>query len=133
MPAGSRPAFSQAPRKRSICFSKRLTVFIGNWGLVPTGYQPCAYRAVRRKAGALSPPTQIGMGFCAGFGLKVTSSNFTYFPSNFGYSAVQSSWQAAIHSSVTEPRSSKGAAPMASNSSRHQPTPMPRVRRPLDR
>jgi len=50
-----------------------------------------------------------------------------------GASADQSSWHAAIHSSVTLPRSSNGAAPMASNSSRHQPTPMPSVRRPLER
>src|SRR4051794_8301184 len=39
----------------------------------------------------------------------------------------------AIHSSVTYPRSSNGAAPIASNSSRHQPTPMPSVSRPFDR
>jgi hypothetical protein len=87
---------------------------------------------VRRSAGALSPPTQIGIGFCTGLGVKTTSSKLTYLPLNFGASADHSSWHAAIHSSVTLPRSSNGAAPMASNSSRHQPTPMPKVRRPLE-
>ena len=111
----------------------RLTVFIGNCGLVPTGYQPWAYFTVRRSAGPLSPPTQIGIGFCTGFGVNTTSSKFTYFPENFGSSAVHNSRQAAIHSSVTYPRSSNGAAPIASNSSRHQPTPMPSVSRPFDR
>ena len=130
---GSRPAFSAKPCMRARPVLKRLTVFIGNCGFVPTGYQPWAYLTVRRSAGPLSPPTQIGIGFCTGLGVNTTSSNFTYLPENFGNSAVQSSLQAAIHSSVTCPRSSNGAAPIASNSSRHQPTPIPSVSRPLDR
>jgi hypothetical protein len=88
---------------------------------------------VRRKSGPLSPPTQIGIGFCTGFAVKSTSSNLTYFPENLGKSAVQSSLHTSIHSSVTCLRSSNGAAPVASNSSRHQPTPIASVRRPLDR
>ena len=88
---------------------------------------------MRRSAGALSPPTQIGIGCCTGFGVNTTSENFTYLPSKRGSSFDHSSLQAIIHSSVTWPRSSNGAAAIASNSSRHQPTPMPRVRRPFDR
>src|SRR5207244_1032569 len=57
---GSRPAFSAKPCMRARPVLKRLTVFIGNCGFVPTGYQPWPYLTVRRNAGPLSPPTQIG-------------------------------------------------------------------------
>src|ERR1051325_1238299 len=114
---GLRPDFSANPCMRARPLLKRLTVFIGNCGLVPTEYQPWAYLTVRRSAGPLSPPTQIGIGFCTGLGVNTTSSKITYLPVNFGDSAVQSSLQAAIHSSVTCPRSSKGAAPIADRKS----------------
>src|SRR3984893_5247202 len=129
---GLRPAFSANPRNRIRPVLKRLTVFIGNCGLVPTGYQPWAYLAVRRSAGPLSPPTQIGIGFCTGFGMNTTSSNFTYLPENFGNSAVQS-FLAGIHpfvgdlAAVVERRRADRFEFFG-----HQPTPMPSVSRPLD-
>ena len=46
---------------------------------------------------------------------------------------LHSSRHTAIVSSVTAPRSSKGSVPIASNSSLHQPTPMPQVKRPSDK
>ena len=45
-------------------------------------------------------------------------------------SLVQSSRRRVTYSSVTVPRASKSGAPMASNSSRIQPAPMPSVSRP---
>ncbi|SVB12725.1 uncharacterized protein METZ01_LOCUS165579, partial [marine metagenome] len=48
---------------------------MGKVGLEPRGYQPSANSAVRRRAGRLSPPTQMGgWGFCTGFGRKLMSS-----------------------------------------------------------
>src|SRR5881275_2815790 len=56
----------------------------------------------------------------------------TYLPSKRGFSSVHKTRQTAIVSSVTAPRSSNGSVPIASNSSLHQPTPMPQVKRPSD-
>src|ERR1019366_3082001 len=130
---GSRPAFSVMPRNFAAPALKRSSVSIGNCGLVPIGYHASPYFAVRRMAGPLSPPIQIGIDFCTGFGGNSTSLNFTYLPSNFGASLVQSSLQTIMNSSVTAPRSANGSAPMAMNSSSHQPAPMPSVNRPFDR
>src|SRR5437763_12697666 len=58
---------------------------------------------------------------------------FAYLPLKVGFSSVHSTRQAAIVSSVTAPRSSNGSVPIASNSSLHQPTPMPQVKRPSDK
>src|SRR5438045_8200655 len=55
-----------------------------------------------------------------------------YLPLKLGLSLLHSSRQTAIVSSVTAPRSSNGSVPTASNSSLHQPTPMPQVKRPSD-
>ena len=101
-------------------------------GLVPIGYQASPSRAVRRIAGPLSPPTQIGTRFCTGRGWKKIFENLAYLPLKLGFSLVHNSRQTAIVSSVTAPRSSNGSVPIASNSSRHQPTPMPQVKRPSD-
>ena len=101
-------------------------------GFVPIGYQASPSRAVRRIAGPLSPPTQIGTRFCTGRGWKKMFENSAYLPLKLGFSLVHSSRQTAIVSSVTAPRSSNGSVPIASNSSRHQPTPMPQVNRPSD-
>ena len=130
---GSRPAFSVRSRSFATPALNRVSVSIGNCGLVPIGYHASPYFAVRRSAGPLSPPTQIGIDFCTGFGVNTTSENFTYLPSNFGSSFAHSSLQTIIHSSVTAPRSSNGGAPIASNSSLHQPAPIPSVSRPFDR
>ena len=65
---------------------KRLSVFIGNCGLVPTGYQHRHSARCGATPGALSPPTQIGIGCCTGFGVNTTSENFTYLPSKRGSS-----------------------------------------------
>src|SRR5436305_8170225 len=59
---GVAPAFSAKLCSRARPLLKRLTGFIGNCGLVPTGYQPWAYLTVRRSAGPLSQPTRIGIG-----------------------------------------------------------------------
>ena len=56
--------------------------------------------AVRRMAGALSPPTQIfGPPDCAGLGRNEMLSKFTCSPRNDGACAVHSSFQAAMYSS----------------------------------
>src|SRR6516225_9277369 len=101
-------------------------------GLVPIGYQASPRVEVRRIAGPLSPPTQIGTLLCTGSGRKNTFENLAYLPLKLGFSLVHSSRHTAIVSSVTAPRSGKGSVPIASNSSRHQPTPIPQVNRPSD-
>src|SRR5277367_2614289 len=131
--AGSRPAFAVRSRNLTAPAFNRVSVSIGNCGLVPMGYHASAYFAVRRIAGPLSPPTQIGIDACTGFGVNTTSENFTYFPSNDGSSFDHNSLQTIIHSSVTWPRSSNGGALITSNSSLHQPAPIPSVSRPFDR
>src|SRR5262249_56041918 len=90
-------------------------------------------QAVRRKAGPLSPPTQIGTRFCTGRGWKKMFEKLAYLPLKVGFSSVHSTRQAAIVSSVTAPRSSKASVPIASTSSLHHPTPIPQVRRPSER
>src|SRR5437764_3124869 len=59
--------------------------------------------------------------------------NLAYLPLKLGLSLLHSSRHTAIVSSVTAPRSSNGSVPIASNSSLHQPTPMPQVSRPSDK
>src|SRR5262249_56942821 len=97
---GSRPNFAASSRSFAAPPLNRVSVSIGNCGLVPIGYHASAYLAVRRSAGPLSPPTQIGIDFCTGFGVNTTSSNFTDLPSNFGSFFDHSSLHAIIHSSV---------------------------------
>src|SRR5260370_21573809 len=101
-------------------------------GLVPIGYQASPSRAVRRIAGPLSPPTHTGIRCCTGRGWKKTFENLAYLPLKLGFSLLHSSRQTAIVSSVTAPRSANGSVPIASNSSWHQPTPMPQMKRPSD-
>ena len=60
------------------------------------------------------------------------SEKLTYLPSNFGLSLVHSSMNALRYSLVTAPRSAKGGASSNSNSSSIQPTPAPRINRPLE-
>src|ERR1700675_1461348 len=97
------------------------------------GYQASASRPARRSATGLSPPTQMGgCGFCSGLGAKATLAKLQYLPANVGLSLVHSSLKARIYSSVTAPRLSYGGAPIASNSSRIQPTPQPTMSRPLE-
>ena len=101
--------------------------------MAPTGCQASPSRAARLMAGLLCPPIQMGgYGFCTGLGRKVMSEKLTYLPSNLGSSLVQSSMKAWRYSSVTAPRSAKGGASRSSNSSSIQPTPAPRINRPLD-
>src|SRR5437764_2293224 len=120
----SRPASRVSLRSRSMPAVRRLRLSIGKAGLLGIGYQASPYLAVRRSAGPDSPPTQIGMPpFCVGLGAKVILSKATYWPENFGRSLVHSSLKAATYSSVTLPRSAKGGAPIASNSSFIQPAP----------
>ena len=70
--------------------------------------------------------------FLDGFGAKATLAKRQYLPSNVGVSLVHSSLKARMYSSLTVPRSSYAGAPIASNSSRIQPTPQPTMRRPLE-
>ena len=100
---------------------------------MPIGYQASASLAVRRIAGPLSPPTQIGTRCWTGRGWKKMLVNLAYLPSKLGFSFDHNSRQTAIVSSVTAPRSSNGSVPIASNSSLHQPTPIPQVSRPSDK
>src|SRR5436309_1093950 len=66
---GSRPAAVTILRGLGASVWKRLRLSSGFCGLVPIGYQASPRRAVRRNAGPLSPPTQIGGGgYCWGFG-----------------------------------------------------------------
>src|SRR5207237_1961117 len=90
---GSRPPFRSNCGWSAGACSNELTVFIGNCGLVPTGYQPWAYLTVRRSAGLLSPPTQIGIGFCTGLGVNTTSSNFTYLLERSEERPVETDWR----------------------------------------
>ena len=95
------------------------------------GNQTSAWRAARLSAGPLSPPVQIGgCGRCTGFGSKTMPSKAANSPAMAGFSSVQSVLNASRYSPVTRPRASKSGAPMASNSSRSQPAPMPRSMRP---
>src|SRR5687768_4340088 len=113
--------------------ANRAGVPTGNRGLLPMGYQASASRPARRSATGLSPPTQMGgCGFCTGLGAKATLAKRQYVPANVGLSLVHSSLKARMYSSLTAPRLSYGGAPMASNSSRIQPTPQPTMSRPLE-
>src|SRR5512134_1877034 len=97
------------------------------------GYQVSARRPARRSATGLSPPIQIGgCGFCTGLGANATFEKRQYLPVKVGLSLVHSSLKARMYSSLTAPRLSYGGAPIASNSSRIQPTPQPTMRRPLE-
>ena len=58
------------------------------------------------------------------------SAKLTWRPSKRGSSSVQRILKACSHSSVTRPRSSKGGAFNASNSSLSQPAPTPSTIRP---
>ena len=89
---------------------------------------------MRRSAGPLSPPTQIGgCGFCTGLGSKQDVVEADVLAGEAAASAlVQSSMKALMYSSVTLPRSAKSGAWIASNSSFIQPAPMPSVSRPPD-
>ena len=64
-----------------------------------------------------------------GFGLDETPENETNSPANEALSPAHRVRIAATYSSVRAPRRSHGI-PRASNSSRSQPTPMPRSTRP---
>ena len=134
MALGSRPASAVIFRRRATWALKRTRLSSGLAGLVPIGYQASPMRAVRRSAGPLSPPTQIGgCGFCTGLWAKTMLSKETCLPLKRGASLVQSSMKASMYSSVTLPRWAKSGASIASNSSFSQPAPMPTVRRPPDR
>ena len=61
------------------------------------------------------------------------SRTVQYLPSNVTGSVVHTARMSFTYSSVTAPRSSNGGAPSASNSSRSQPTPAPRITRPRER
>ena len=54
------PMASTASGSRATCALKRARLSSGLAGLVPIGYQASPSCAVRRSAGPLSPPTQIG-------------------------------------------------------------------------
>src|ERR1700704_1775937 len=103
----------------------RFSVSRRNFGLVPIGYQASPSQAVRRNAGPLSPPTQIGTRFCTGRGWKKMFEKFAYLPLKRGFSSVHSTRQAAIVSSVTAPRSSNGSRPHPPQSFLPPPPPLP--------
>ena len=65
-------------------------------GLVPIGYQASPSLAVRRIAGPLSPPTQIGTRFWTGRGWKKMLENLAYLPLKLGFSLLHSSRQARM-------------------------------------
>ena len=126
-PRGPARAAARLPASKRFIESSRLR------GLVPIGYQASPSRAVRRIAGPLSPPTQIGDALLHRLRLEEDVGEFGVFAAE----AAGSRWSTArgstaIVSSVTAPRSSNGSVPIASNSSLHQPTPMPKVNRPSD-
>ena len=103
--AGSRPAFSDTRCRRSTPSFRRAGVLSGMVWLFDPGYQASPNLTVRRSAGALSPPTQIGRcGLAAGFGSNITLSNFAYLPSSAGRGSSHNARHAVRYSSVTAPR-----------------------------
>src|SRR5262245_17849846 len=102
-------------------------------GRIPMGCQPSPIVAARRSAAPVCPPIQIGMPpRCTGLGSTWMSRTEQYLPSNVTGSVVHADRISRMYSSVTGPRSSNGGAPSASNSSRSQPTPAPRMTRPFE-
>src|SRR5436305_13617397 len=102
--------------------SNRFSVSSRLRGLVPIGYQASPSRAVRRIAGPLSPPTQIGTRFCTGRGWKKILEHLAYLPLKLGVSLLHSSRQTAMVSSVPAPRSATGAGPVVAASSLPPPS-----------
>ena len=66
------------------------------------------YRAARRAAARLLPPTQIGGPGCAGGGATITSSNVKCLPAYEKRSPPQASFRISMVSSVRAPRSPLG-------------------------
>ncbi len=125
--AGSRPAsrhssFSRAIRSRTASMLERLKP-----------YQPSPIVATRRKAASLLPPNTTGTRrFRAGFGLTLTREKDTNSPANDATSSRHRTRIASRYSRARWPRRANGT-PIASNSSRDQPTPIPSVSRPPHR
>ena len=94
--------FYRLPGNRSSLFLNRLTVFMGKLRICPDRIPTMRVTSgPPQRRGRFRRRPRSGSAFAPASDMNVTSSNFTYLPSNFGYSAVKSSWHAAIHSSVT--------------------------------
>ena len=100
------------------------------WSRSPVpGQKPSPSRPARRAAASVWPPTMMGTVPPTGLGFDDTPENETKSPSNVTLLPLHRVRMAATYSSVRAPRRSHGI-PRASNSSRSQPTPMPRSIRP---
>ena len=99
---------------------------------MPNGAQPSPSSTARRSEREVRPPTHIGTSACSRAriddeaGELVVRARDTRAPV-----ATDAARSARIASSARAPRSSNGAC-SRSNSSRSDPTPTPRIRRPSD-
>ena len=93
------------------------------------GKNPSPIRPARRAAARECPPTTMGTVPFAGWGKQWTLLKEKKSPLNDAFCCAQSALITATYSSVRTPRSSK-EAPITSNSSRIQPTPIPSKTRP---
>src|SRR5690554_5458366 len=77
---------------------------------------------MRCNTGSASPPNQMGIGFCTGFGAKAALAKDTNSPWNDGEPLLHNSIIARMYSSQIAPRLLNGTLRMV-NSSSIQPTP----------
>ena len=123
-PSGSRPAAVSRSRISAMPAT-------GSAAAAPQGIQPDPNRARRRTTrGLMVPLTHTGTPpGCRGFGIMCVASNCSSGESYAARCSRQRVWHTSSEWSSRRPRWSK-SRPAASYSSRCQPTPTPRSRRP---